>query len=101
MRIAVLNLTGHPLPLFAGLPRAGTQIINWLSTELPEAEFYSVSIEADNEELPEPDNFDGLIVSGSEQECMIAGHGWHLYATSSLKLSRLANRFTAFASDIK
>ena len=55
MRIAVLNLTGHPLPLFAGLPRAGTQIINWLSTELPEAEFYSVSIEADNEELPEPD----------------------------------------------
>ena len=66
MRIAVLNLTGHPLPLFAGLPRAGTQIINWLSTELPEAEFYSVSIEADNEELPEPDNFDGLIVSGSE-----------------------------------
>ena len=66
MRIAVLNLTGHPLPLFAGLPRTGTQIINWLSTELPEAEFYSVSIEADNEELPEPDNFDGLIVSGSE-----------------------------------
>ena len=66
MRIAVLNLTGHPLPLFAGLPRAKTQIINWLSTELPEAEFYSVSIEADNEELPEPDNFDGLIVSGSE-----------------------------------
>ena len=66
MRIAVLNKTGHPLPLFAGLPRAGTQIINWLSTELPEAEFYSVSIEADNEELPEPDNFDGLTVSGSE-----------------------------------
>ena len=54
MRIAVLNLTGHPLPLFAGLPRTGIQIINWLSTELPEAEFYSVSIEADNEELPEP-----------------------------------------------
>ena len=49
MRIAVLNLTGHPLPLFAGLPRAEAQIINWLSTELPEAEFYSVSVEADNE----------------------------------------------------
>ena len=38
MRIAVFNLTGHPLPLFAGLPRAEAQIINWLSTELPEAE---------------------------------------------------------------
>ena len=68
MRIAVLNLTGHPLPLFAGLPSAWTQIINWLSTELPEAEFYNVSIEADNEELPEPAYFDGLIVSGSEHE---------------------------------
>ena len=49
MRIAVLNLTGHPLPLFAVLPRAGAQIINWLSTKLPEAEFYSVRVEADNE----------------------------------------------------
>ena len=66
MRIAVLNLTGHPMPLFDGLPRAATQIINWLSIELKEAEFYSVSVEADNEELPVPDNFDGLIVSGSE-----------------------------------
>ena len=42
-----------------------------------------------------------VAVEMQTMECMIAGHGWHLYATSSLKLSRLANRFTAFASDIK
>ena len=66
MRIIVLDLTGHPMPLFGGLPRAGTQIISWLSVELPEADFYSVSVEVDNEGLPELDSFDGLIVSGSE-----------------------------------
>ena len=66
MRISVLNLTGHIMPLFDGLPRAWTQIINWLSIELKEAEFYSVSVEADNEELPVPDKFEGFIVSHSE-----------------------------------
>ena len=66
MRIIVLDLTGHPMPLFGGLPRAGTQIISWLSVELPEADFYSVSVEVDNEGLPELDSFNGLIVSGSE-----------------------------------
>jgi GMP synthase-like glutamine amidotransferase len=66
MRITVLDLTGHPLPLLAGLPRAGAQIISWLSSKLPEAEFRSISVEVDNEILPEPNSFDGLILSGSE-----------------------------------
>ncbi|MDG2406411.1 MAG: type 1 glutamine amidotransferase [Paracoccaceae bacterium] len=66
MQITVLDLTGHPLPLLSGLPRAGAQIISWLSAKLPEAEFDSVSVEVDNEGLPEPDSFDGLILSGSE-----------------------------------
>ena len=66
MRIIVFDLTGHPLPLFGGMQRAGAQIISWLSAELPEAGFCSVSVEVDNEGLPELDSFDGLIVSGSE-----------------------------------
>lgn len=53
------------MQLFGGIPRAGAQIISWLSAELTEAEFCFVSFEVDNERLPKPDSFNGLIVAGS------------------------------------
>ena len=66
MRIIVLNLTGHSMPLFKGMPRAGAQIISWLKAELPEADFCSVSVEVDNERLPKLVSFGSSIVSVSE-----------------------------------
>ena len=66
MRIAVLDVTGHPLPLLEGLPRVGEQIISWLSPALPEATFRWFDIEENGEDLPDVDAFDGLVLSGSE-----------------------------------
>ena len=66
VRIAVLDVTGHPLPLLEGLPRVGEQIIDWLYPALPEASFTWYDIEQNAEPLPELEMFDGLLVSGSE-----------------------------------
>jgi len=66
VRIAILDLTGHPLPLLEDMPRVGAQIESWLSPALPEAEYRSYDIEAGGEPLPDTDGFDGLLLSGSE-----------------------------------
>lgn len=66
MRIAVLDLTGHPLPLLEGIVRSGQQIITWLSQALPEAEYRFVDVEDAQEPMPVPGSFDGLVVSGSQ-----------------------------------
>lgn len=66
MRICVLDLTGYPLPLLEGMPRVGAQIITWLRRALPEATYDAIPVEADNAPLPSVDQFDGLLVSGSE-----------------------------------
>ena len=65
MKIAVLELTTHPLPLLQGLPRASEQIQEWIAPHLPEAEFLVVGV-VDGEPLPEDSAFDGVIVGGSE-----------------------------------
>ena len=65
MRIAVLELTGHPLPLLEGLPRTSRQIIDWLKPHLPEAEFFVVDI-VDGAACPAMGGFDGVIIGGSE-----------------------------------
>ena len=66
MRIAVLDVTGHPLPLLKGLPRVGEQIISWLSPALPDCVFRWYDIEENGEDLPNLGAFDGVILSGSE-----------------------------------
>lgn len=66
MRIAILDLTTHPEPMLAGMPRVGEQIDNWLSPSFPEAEIRSISVAEDGEPLPNVASFDGLLVSGSE-----------------------------------
>jgi GMP synthase-like glutamine amidotransferase len=65
VRIAVLELTGHPLPLLEGLPRTSQQIRDWLAPHLPEAEFTSVDV-VDDAPLPAFSDFDGVVVGGSE-----------------------------------
>lgn len=66
MRIAVLDLTEHPLPLLAGLPRASEAIVDWLAPGLPEAVF-DRHLVADGAGLPALETVDGLILSGSEK----------------------------------
>ena len=66
MRIAVLDLCGHPMPLMKELPSNGENIIGWLSPHFLEAEFSAYSIEQDRKPLPDIEEFDGLILSGSE-----------------------------------
>ena len=66
MKIAVLDLTGHPLPLLEGMPRVGEQIVTWLSQGLPEADYRCYDIEEGGEPVPSLEEFDGLLLSGSE-----------------------------------
>ena len=65
MRIAILELTGHPLPLLEGLPRAAQQIRSWIEPHMPGAEF-SVADVVDGAPPPDLEDFDGVIVGGSE-----------------------------------
>lgn len=65
MRIALLELTLHPLPLLEGLPRTAQQIRAWLEPHLPEARFSTVDV-VDGEALPQLGDFDGVVVGGSE-----------------------------------
>ncbi len=65
MKIAVLELTSHPLPLLEGMPRTSQQIQEWIAPHLPEAEFVVVGV-VDGEPLPDESDFDGAIVGGSE-----------------------------------
>ena len=66
MRIAILDLTGHPLPMLGNLPRASELIIEWLFPSLPEAKFKCFDIEEKKQSLPQINDFDGLLISGSE-----------------------------------
>lgn len=66
MKIAVLDLTTHPLPLLAGQPRVGAQVIGWARQGLPRADFVCHDIAEGGAPLPAPEDFDGLILSGSE-----------------------------------
>lgn len=64
MRLCVLEVGPMPepaRPIFSSYP---VMIRNWLSPALPEAEFDSVSL-INDESLPEPDAYDGYIITGS------------------------------------
>lgn len=65
MRIALLELTGHPLPLLEGLPRTAQQVQEWIEPHLPEARYLPVNV-VDGSPLPKLEDFDGVIVGGSE-----------------------------------
>ena len=65
MRISVLDLTCQPSPLLDSVPRVGETIVEWLAPALPNATFATADV-AYGADLPEPDTFDGVVVSGSE-----------------------------------
>lgn len=65
MRIAVLELTSHPLPLLEGMPRTAQQIQDWIAPHLPEARFAVAGV-VDGAPLPDCGDFDGVIIGGSE-----------------------------------
>lgn len=65
MHIVVYDcMTGDALTEKYG--ETGAQIINWIESYLPEADFSSVHI-AGNHAPPKPENIDGIIISGSEK----------------------------------
>lgn len=66
MRIAVLDLTGHPTPMLDGLPRVGAQTVDWIGPEMPNAQFLTVDVTQGGEPMPPLDAFDGLLLTGSE-----------------------------------
>ena len=66
MKIAILDLTGHPLPMLENLPRVCDLISEWLFPFLPEANFKCFDIEEKRQNLPQITDFDGLLISGSE-----------------------------------
>jgi len=67
MRIAILDLTQHPLPLLSGIRRAGERIKDWISPGFFDTKFEIFDIAAGIDQVPSMRNFDALIVSGSER----------------------------------
>ena len=67
MRIAILDLTQHPLPLLSGIRRAGERIKDWISPGFFDTKFEIFDIAAGMDQVPSMRNFDALIVSGSER----------------------------------
>jgi GMP synthase-like glutamine amidotransferase len=66
MKIAILDLTKHPEPLLTGLRRSGSSIVDWLAPSFEDADFKIYDLAEGADAVPTPDEFDGLILSGSE-----------------------------------
>ncbi|MEX0279851.1 MAG: type 1 glutamine amidotransferase [Arenibacterium sp.] len=64
MRVAILNLT-TPFPELAHVTTAGHLIRDWLEPAMPEAVLRVMDV-AQGARLPKLDDFDGLVLSGSE-----------------------------------
>ena len=67
MRIAILDLTQHPMPLLSGICRAGERIREWISSGFPDTKFEIFDIATGIDQVPSMRNYDALIVSGSER----------------------------------
>ena len=66
MKIAVLDLTGHPTPMWEGLPRVGQQTVSWIGPAMPDAEIMQVDVTEGGAPMPAVEAFDGLLLTGSE-----------------------------------
>ena len=76
MRIAILDLTQHPLPLLSGIRRAGERIEDWISPGFFDTKFEIFDIAGGMDQVPSMRNFDALIVSGSERS-VYDDISWH------------------------
>ena len=87
MRIAILDLTQHPLPLLSGICRAGERIKDWISPAFFDTKFEIFDIAAGMDQVPSMRNFDALIVSGSERS-VYDEISWHADVSHALYESR-------------
>ena len=87
MKIAILDLTRHPLPLLSGVRRAGECIENWISHCLYNTKFEIFDIAEGMDQVPSMRNFDALIVSGSERS-VYDDISWHGDVSHALHESR-------------
>ena len=87
MKIAILDLTQHPLPLLSGIRRAGECIEEWISPNFFNAKFEIFDIAAGMDKVPSMRNFDALIVSGSERS-VYDEISWHDDVSHALHASR-------------
>ena len=87
MKIAILDLTRHPLPLLSGIRRAGGCIEDWLSQGFSDAKFEIFDIAGEIHQVPSMRNFDALIVSGSERS-VYDDISWHGDVSHALHESR-------------
>lgn len=87
MKIAILDLTQHPLPLLSGIRRAGECIEDWLSPGFLDTKFEIFDIAGGMDHVPSMRNFDALIVSGSERS-VYDEISWYLDVCHALYESR-------------
>ena len=66
VRIAVLDLTRHPVPMLEGLPSVGEQTVEWIAPAMSDAEFARIDVAEGGAPMPRLDTFDGLLLTGSE-----------------------------------
>ena len=87
MKIAILDLNGHPLPLMSGIRRAGERIKDWISPTFLDTKFEIFDIAGGMDQVPFMKNFDALIVSGSERS-VYDDISWHDDVSEALQESR-------------
>ena len=87
MRIAILDLTKHSLPLLSGICRAGKCIEDWISPSFSGSIFEIFDIAEGMDRVPSMRNFDALIVSGSERS-VYDDAPWHVDVSNALNESR-------------
>ena len=87
MKIAILDLTRHPLPLLSGIRRAGECIEDWLSQGFSDTKFEIFDIAGETHQVPSMRNFDALIISGSERS-VYDDSPWYVDVADALHESR-------------
>ena len=87
MKIAILDLTQHSLPLLSGIRRAGECIEDWLSQSFSDTKFKIFDIAGGSDQVPSMKNFDALVVSGSEKS-VYDDISWYVDVSNTLHESR-------------
>ena len=87
MKIAILDLTEHPMPLLSGIRRAGECIGDWISSGFFDTKFEIFDIAGGIDQVPSMRNFDALIIGGSERS-VYDDISWHVDVSQALRESR-------------
>ena len=71
MKIAILDLTQHPLPLLSGICRAGECIRGWIRPGFLDTKFEVFDVVRSLDQVPSMRNSDALIASGSDRSVYV------------------------------